>query len=100
MFQLTILLHLYDVLSFEGTAPNPDAERFVEAKATSGEGMEFEISQAEWTFAELKRHQHLLFRITQVTSAQPGCRQIRDIVGESHAGRVRQYRKRVPGETR
>src|SRR5262245_26274524 len=36
----------YDILSFEGTPPDPERQRYIEVKATSGDGMEFEISEA------------------------------------------------------
>ncbi len=39
------------------------------------------MSEAEWLFAEDKRHQHLIFRVTRVTGDQPECREVRDIVG-------------------
>lgn len=71
----------YDILSFEGTPPDREAERYIEVKATSGAGMEFEMSEAEWLFAEDKRHQHVICRVTAVTSEAPQCRDVRDIVG-------------------
>jgi hypothetical protein len=70
----------YDVRSFEGAAPKPDADRYIEVKATSGTGMEFEMSEAEWVFAEDKRQEHMVYRVTKVTSAAPGCVEFRDIV--------------------
>jgi hypothetical protein len=76
----------YDILSFEGSAPHPDAERFVEVKSTSGDGMEFEMSEAEWRFAEQNRQQHVICRVTQVTSTNPVCRELRDVVGLVGAG--------------
>lgn len=78
----------YDILSFEGAAPDPERERFIEVKSTSGDGMDFEISEAEWQFADLKREQHLICRVTQVTSENPKCREIRDIVGHQAAGKA------------
>ena len=71
----------YDILSFEGNRPDPAAERYIEVKATSGTGMEFEMSEGEWLFAEDKRHQHVICRVRRVTSDAPECREIRDIVG-------------------
>lgn len=78
----------YDILSFEGLAPTPDAERYLEVKATSGDGMEFEMSEAEWRFAEQHRQQHVICRVTQVTSLAPACREVRDVVGLVNAGRA------------
>ncbi|MDP9323480.1 MAG: DUF3883 domain-containing protein [Acidobacteriota bacterium] len=71
----------YDILSFEGASPRPEAERYIEVKATSGAGMEFEMSEAEWLFAEDMRHQHVIYRVTAVTGEAPQCREVRDIVG-------------------
>jgi hypothetical protein len=76
----------YDIQSFEGIAPDPDRERFIEVKSTSGDGMEFEMSEAEWQFADAKRDQHVICRVTQVTSDNPKCREVRDIVGHHSAG--------------
>jgi hypothetical protein len=76
----------FDVLSFEGTMPDAEAERYLEVKATSGTGMEFEMSEAEWQFAEEKRQQHILCRVTRVTGGAPECQEIRDIVGHHGAG--------------
>lgn len=71
----------YDIKSFDGGRPNPEAWRYLEVKATSGTGMEFEMSEAEWLFAEDKRHEHVICRVTKVTSPAPQCREVRDIVG-------------------
>lgn len=77
----------FDILSFEGAAPEPEAKRFVEVKATSGEGMAFEMSEAEWLFAAERRQQHVLCRVTRV-GGEAECREIRDIVGHEAAGRA------------
>jgi hypothetical protein len=71
----------YDVRSFEGGGPEPDADRYIEVKSTSGSGMEFEMSEAEWIFAEDKRHEHMVYRVTRVTDETPECVEVRDIVG-------------------
>lgn len=76
----------YDIHSFEGAGPNAESPRYVEVKSTSGDGMEFEMSEAEWTFAEQHRQQHVLCRVTQVTSVEPACYEIRDIVGVVNSG--------------
>ena len=76
----------YDIQSFEGMLPDPGRDRFIEVKATSGNGMEFEISEREWRLAEEKREEHMIFRVTQVTSENPKCREVRDIVGHHAAG--------------
>lgn len=78
----------YDILSFEGTGLDVVRERYIEVKSTSGDGAEFEISEAEWRFAEEKREQHVIYRVTQVTSENPKYREIRDIVGHHGAGRA------------
>lgn len=89
----------YDILSFEGTSPDQEAERYIEVKATSGVGMEFEMSEAEWLFAEDKRHQHVICRVTSVTTQAPECREVRDIVGfflsDSSVRRASAFRVRI-----
>lgn len=89
----------YDILSFEGTPPNPEQERFIEVKSTSGESMEFELSDAEWRFAEQEGDRHYICRVTQVTSSQPRFREIRNIAAEVAAERAERrpsvYRIRV-----
>lgn len=76
----------YDIHSFEGQGVSPEDARYVEVKSTSGDGMSFEMSEAEWRFAEMHRQRHVLARITQVSSAYPALHEIRDIVGVVNAG--------------
>ena len=76
----------YDIRSYEAIGERPDQERFIEVKSTSGNSLEFEMSEGEWRFAEEHGDQHYIYRVTQVTSAEPRHVEIRNIVAEIRSG--------------
>lgn len=52
----------YDISSFEADG----TRRYIEVKATSGNGMTFEMSQNEWTVAQSHTSQYFIYRVTSV----------------------------------